>query len=68
MQNFEVSVVSLRDVARCIYIFEWFLQHFDVPRIEHKPLRDQYFLYLIESMILALAHCYYYRLGTFIYF
>merc|ERR1719483_1152569 len=59
----EVSVVSLRDVARCINIFSWFFKHFHMERINHENPRDKLYRMLMESAVLALAHCYYYRLG-----
>ena len=59
----EVSVVSLRDVARCIKLFAWFQDA--GPRIKSiqegtevgtAPERA------LESMVLAVCHCYHFRL------
>eukprot|EP00494_Astrolonche_serrata_P029108 UN29375 len=38
----EVSVVSLRDVARCINIFGWFFNHFELERLKENPRDELY--------------------------
>jgi len=61
-QLLEESAVSLRDVKRCVRLFNWFVNHLrkrdfslrDLPTSE-TTIRD--------SIILALGHCYYYRLN-----
>jgi hypothetical protein len=50
---FQVSVVSLRDVARCVRLFCWFFARRE----------GSYAHRFHESMMLALAHIYYYRVS-----
>jgi hypothetical protein len=72
----ETSSVSLRDVARCLKMNKFFHEHFKLRHISDytqtskrrkttKPifssLDDQ--AIALHSMLLALSHCYYYRLG-----
>ena len=74
----EVSVVSLRDVARCIKLFKWFLcTSADIRRVvnedqaaaaeeegkEWNPVDPAAMDDATEAMILAIAHCYHFRLG-----
>ena len=60
----EVSVVSLRDVARCIKLFGWFYTKLeDIRKASHPvPPPEEALQRALESMILALAHCYHFRL------
>eukprot|EP00493_Phyllostaurus_siculus_P022883 UN23217 len=51
----EVSVVSLRDVARCINIFRWFLDHYDYVKYQSYNFREQFYNALQESCILSIA-------------
>ena len=76
----EVSVVSLRDVARCIKLFKWFFE--TAQRIHEVETEDAEAEDededgdgagaaavvsakddAVESMLLAVAHCYHFRLG-----
>lgn len=56
----EASVVSLRDIARCLSLWQWFLQHDCAPGRDRREVDMQ----LHRSATLSLAHCYYYRLPT----
>ncbi|KAK3276973.1 hypothetical protein CYMTET_14987 [Cymbomonas tetramitiformis] len=54
----EVSVVSLRDVARCLKLFRWFTEL--LPR--QPGLVQSTAEVCTVALILALAHCYFFRL------
>eukprot|EP01052_Picozoa_sp_SAG31_P003961 SAG31_NODE_158_length_21979_cov_6.851691_2_plen_3236_part_00 len=70
----EVSVVSLRDVSRCIKLFSWFFHANERLRlvVDSSVVRARAFNLkvvtpslldrAIEAMVLALAHCYHFRL------
>ena len=70
----EPSSVSLRDVARCLKMNQFFHKHYHMQRertdaggdgsrgSKHLPLLNDHAV-ASHSMLLALAHCYYYRLS-----
>ncbi len=49
--------VSMRDVKRCMTLLHWFSQNLQSAKNNALPT-------IIPSVVLALAHCYYCRLGT----
>jgi len=63
----EPSVVSLRDVARCVKLFTWF-RHFLTEKSalrepgEPSPEVMSGANLSVKAFLLALAHCYYFRL------
>jgi len=61
----EVSVVSLRDVARCVKLFGWFRKFLwdknDV-RGSHAQAKIEGHELATKAFVLALSHCYYFRL------
>eukprot|EP01043_Picozoa_sp_COSAG02_P008916 COSAG02_NODE_294_length_25426_cov_719.561298_2_plen_6193_part_00 len=84
----EVSVVSLRDVARCIKLFQWFFDTLDkIRQVQREDAEDDgedgaatpttpteagsgetqgsahSKTDAVESMVLAVAHCYHFRLN-----
>lgn len=70
----EVSVVSLRDVARCVKLFVWFYHAIERLRLvaDKKILRAKFkglavptptpLERSVKAMVLAVAHCYHFRL------
>ena len=66
----ERSVVSLRDVARCLKVYRWFGEHFATNNEEHMDwtLKDFFAVrknarpYVRQAVILSLAYCYHARL------
>ena len=77
----EVSVVSLRDVARCIKLFQWFFDTIEkIRQVQREDAEDDEEeaatptdsetqdaalskVDAVESMVLAVAHCYHFRLN-----
>jgi hypothetical protein len=57
-------VVSLRDVARCVKLFSWFRINFlkKKSELESESSAESGTGLVVKALMLALAHCYYFRL------
>jgi len=64
----ERSVVSLRDVARCIKVYHWFGQHFAAQNLypwvlsEFFNVQPPAHFHIRQAVVMSLAYCYHARL------